>query len=74
MEEGESVDGSREQNCLYGNAIKANKETNSGACTNTMDIDINSGPGSADKSVDPIFICLSYCLKMVTIKHFQKVF
>ena len=54
MEEGESVGGSREQDSLYGNEIDANKETNSGACTNTMDIDINSepGPGRADKNVD----------------------
>ena len=54
MEEEEGVDGIREQNSLYGNEIEANKETNSGACTNTMDIDIKSepGPGSADRSVD----------------------
>ena len=60
-------DDSREQDSLYGNEIEANRETNSGACTNTMDIDINSGtctntmdmdinsesgPGRADKSVD----------------------
>ena len=38
----------------YGNEIEANKETNSGVCINTTDIDINSepGPGRADKSVD----------------------
>ena len=54
LEEGESVDGSREQDSLYGNEIEANKETNSGACKTTMDKDINSepGPGRADKSVD----------------------
>ena len=56
MEEGESVAGSREQDSLYGNEIEANKETNSRACTNMMDIDVNlePGPGGADKSVDKI--------------------
>ena len=55
MEEGESAGGSREQDSLYGNEIEANKETNSGAFTNTMDRDINSepGPGRADKNVIP---------------------
>ena len=54
MEEGKSVDGSREQDSLCGNEIEAKKETNSGTCTNTMDVDINSepGPGRADKSDD----------------------
>ena len=54
MEERESVDGSREQDSLYVNDIEANKETNSGTCTNTMEIDVNSepGPGRADNSVD----------------------
>ena len=54
LEEGESVDGCREEDSLYGNEIEANKETNSGARTNTIDIDINSEPGAcrADKSVD----------------------
>ena len=40
MEEGESVDGSREQDSLFINEIEANKETNSGACIDTTDIDI----------------------------------
>ena len=54
MEEVESVDGSREQDSLYENEIEPSKETNSGACTNTMDIDINSEPGlgRANRSVD----------------------
>ena len=54
MKRGESVDVSREQDSLYGNEIEANKEANSGACTNTMNIDINSepGPGRADRIVD----------------------
>ena len=54
MEEGESVDGShREQDSLYGNEIEVNQETNTGSCTDTMDIYVNSepGPGRADKSV-----------------------
>ena len=54
MEEGESADGRREQDSLCGNEIEVNKQTNSGTCTNTIDIDVNSGsgPGRADKSVD----------------------
>ena len=54
MDEGESVDGSREQDILSGNTIEANHATNSGVSTNTMDIDVNSEPGlgKADKSVD----------------------
>ena len=32
---GEKVGGLREQDSLYGNEIEANKEANSGACTNT---------------------------------------
>ena len=51
---GENVGGCREQESLYRNAIETNKETNPGACTNMMDIDINSepGPDGADKHVD----------------------
>ena len=54
LEEGESIDGSREQDSLYDNELEANKQTNTVACTNTMNIDINSEPGSgrAEKSVD----------------------
>ena len=51
MEKGESVCGSRDQDSLYENKIKANKKTNSEACTNTTNIDINSGPGGADNHV-----------------------
>ena len=39
--EGECINGSREQDGLYGNEIEASEETYSGACTNT----INSEPG-----------------------------
>ena len=48
--EGEKVGGCREQDSLHGNEIKANDETYSAACPNTMDLDINSehGPGRAD--------------------------
>ena len=49
LEEGESVGNSRDQDSLYGNEIEANKNTNSEACTNIMDIDINSEPGTDDK-------------------------
>ena len=52
MEEGEGEDGSCEQDGLHVDEIETNKETNSGACTNTMGIEINTGPGRADKSVD----------------------
>ena len=54
MEEAESVGFSRDQDSLYRNEIDANKETNLEPCTNTMNIDINSEPGSgkADKRVD----------------------
>ena len=53
LEKGESVVNSRDQDSLYGNEIKAYNETNSEACTNIMDIDINSepGPGPDDRYV-----------------------
>ena len=38
----ENVGGCREQYNHYGNEIEANKEACSGACTNTMDIDVKS--------------------------------
>ena len=53
MEEGESVGNSRDQDSLYGNETEANNETNSEACTNIMEININSEPepGTGDKYV-----------------------
>ena len=53
FEERESVGGSREKESRYGNKMEANRETTSGACTNTMDIDINLEPGAggSDKYV-----------------------
>ena len=53
MEEGKKVGGYREQDSICGIEVEANKETNSGECTNTKDIDINlePGPGRADKNV-----------------------
>ena len=47
LDEGASVDGSREQDSLHGNEIEANRETNSGACTNAMDKDINRNKSGA---------------------------
>jgi len=41
FEEGESIGGSGEKESRYGNKMEANRETTSGACTNTMDIYIN---------------------------------
>jgi len=36
----------------YGNKTEANRETTSGACTNTVNIDINwePGPGGSEKN------------------------
>ena len=53
VNEGEIEDVSCEQDNLYVIAIEANKETNSGTCTNTMDKYINSesGSGRGDKIV-----------------------
>ena len=50
----EKVGSCGEHDSLYGNEIEANKETNLGACTITVAIDINSEPGhdGADKQVD----------------------
>ena len=43
---GEKVGGCREQNSLYVNEIEDNKETIARECTNTLDLDNNSEPGS----------------------------
>jgi len=54
FDEGESVGGNREKESRYGNKMEAKRKTTSGACTNTMDMDINlePGPGGADKNVE----------------------
>ena len=55
---GGKVGGCRKQHSLYLNETVANTETNPRACTNTMDVETNSEPGSdgADKSVEYIKI------------------
>jgi len=52
--EGESIGGSREKESRYGNKMEVNRETTSGACTNTTDVDskLERGPGGADKNVE----------------------
>ena len=54
FEEGESVGGSREKESRYGNKMEANRETTSGACANTSDVDskLERGPGGAHKNVE----------------------
>ena len=54
FEEGESVGGSREKGSRYRNMMEASTETTSGACTNTVDIDISlePEPGGSDKDVE----------------------
>ena len=50
----EKVGGSRQQDSLCGNETETKKETNSGACLNKIDIDIDTdlGTGGDDKILD----------------------
>ena len=52
LKEGQKVGGCREYDSRYGSEIEINKETDSGACTNSLHIDIISepGPGGADRN------------------------